>query len=85
MSDITEARIIKYQFEIPIKRTAADIWPLMTNEINAWWLNDFRALGEGSTVTLNAECGGQLIECAANNSSLEWYRVQMVLPGESLY
>lgn len=85
MSDLTDAKIIKYQFEVPIKRSAADIWATMIDEIDAWWMNDFRALGEDSKVTLNAETGGQLIESAADGSSLEWYRVQMVSPGKTLY
>lgn len=85
MSNLTDARIIKYRFEVPIKRSATDIWTLMIDEIDAWWMNDFRALGEGSKVTLNAAIGGQLIESAADGSSLEWYRVQMVSPGKSLY
>ncbi len=85
MSDLTDANIFKYQFELPIKRSAADIWAIMVDEIDAWWMNDFRALGEGSKVTLNAETGGQLIERAADGSSLEWYRVQMVSPGKLLY
>lgn len=85
MSDLTDAKIIKYQFELPIKRSAADIWALMVDEIDRWWMDDFRALGEGSKVTLSAETGGQLIERAADGSSLEWYRVQMVSPGKSLY
>lgn len=85
MSDLTDAKIIKYQFEVPIKRSAADIWALMVDEIDAWWMNDFRALREGSKVTLNAETGGQLIESAVDGSCLEWYRVQMVMPGKSLY
>lgn len=54
MSDLIDAKIIKYQFEVPIKRSAAVIWALM-------------------------------IESAADGSSLEWYRVQMVSPGKSLY
>ncbi len=85
MSDLTDAKIIKYRFEVPIKRSAADIWALMIDEIDEWWMDDFRALGEGSKVTLNAEAGGQLTESGADNSSLEWYRVQMVSPGKSLY
>lgn len=85
MSDLTDAKIIKYQFELPIKRSAADIWALMVDEIDRWWMDDFRALGEGSKVTLSAETGGQLIERAADGSILEWYRVQMVSPGKSLY
>ena len=85
MSDLTNAKIIKYQFEVPIQRSASDTWPLMIDQINDWWMDDFRALGEGSKVTFNAETGGQLIESAADGSALEWYRVQMVVPGKSLY
>lgn len=85
MNDITDAKILKYQFELPIKRSAADIWTLMVDEIDAWWMNDFRALGEGSKISLDATVGGQLVESAADGSQLEWYRVQMVSPGKSLY
>ncbi len=85
MSEITDAKIIEYQFEVLIHRSAADIWLLMIDQIDHWWMDDFRALGEGSKVTLNAETGGQLIESAADGSALEWYRVQMVVPGKSLY
>lgn len=85
MNELTEAKIVKFDFEVPIKRSASDIWDLMINEIDAWWLADFRALGDGSKMTLNAETGGQLIESAEDGSSLEWYRVQMVMPGKALY
>jgi len=81
----TEAKIIKYQFEIPIMRSAADIWSIMIEQIDDWWMSDFRALGEGSKVSLDAGVGGQLIETGADGSALEWYRVQMVSPGTSLY
>ncbi|WP_209348054.1 hypothetical protein [Pontixanthobacter sp. CEM42] len=85
MSEPTDAKIVKYQFEVPIKRSPADIWDLMINHIDAWWMEDFRALGEGSTVTLGAEAGGQLVETGSDGSVLEWYRVQMITPGKSLY
>ncbi|WP_108811389.1 hypothetical protein [Sphingorhabdus sp. Alg231-15] len=85
MNDVTDAKIIKYQFELPIKRSAADIWALMVNETDAWWMHDFRALGEDSKVTLDPRTGGQLIESTADGSSLEWYRVQMVSPEQALY
>jgi hypothetical protein len=57
----------------------------MVDQIDAWWMSDFRALGEGSKVTLSAETGGQLLETSPDGSSLEWYRVQMVTPGKVLY
>lgn len=85
MSDCLDAKFIRLQFEVPIERSTKDIWHIMINEIDAWWMNDFRALGEGSKVSLVAEVGGQLIESAADGRGLEWYRVQMVTPGRSLY
>jgi hypothetical protein len=85
MSDLTDAKIIKYQFEVPIRRSAADIWRLMVDDIDAWWMEDFRALGEGSKVTLDATTGGQLLESTVNDGSLEWYRAQMVMPGKLIY
>lgn len=85
MNNLTDTKIAKYQFEVSIKRSAADIWRLMVEKTDAWWMSDFRALGEDSKVTLNAETGGQLIESTPDGGSLEWYRVQMVVPGKSLY
>lgn len=85
MSDITNAKIITYQFNVPIERSSADVWNLMINDINEWWMNDFRALGQDSTIALSAIAGGQLIESAADNSTLEWYRVQMVMPKKSIH
>jgi hypothetical protein len=85
MNDKAEAKIIKYQFEVAIKRSAAEIWSLMIDDIDAWWMDDFRVLGEGSKVNLRAEAGGQLIESKADGASIEWYRVQMTSPGKSLY
>lgn len=85
MNDITDAKLIKYQFEILIDRSTAEVWALMIDEINDWWPNDFRALDVDSKIELKAEMGGLLTERAKDGSSLEWYRVQMVIPGKSLY
>lgn len=85
MNDLIDTNIVKYQFELPIKRSASDIWSIMIDRIDDWWMSDFRALGEGSNVTLTALVGGQLIETGADGSALEWYRVQMVSPGKALY
>lgn len=87
MTDIAvaDAKIIKYQFEVPIRRKPEDVWSLMTQSIDAWWMKDFRALGEGSTVSLRPETGGGLLETTPEGMSLEWYRVQMCIPGSALY
>ena len=85
IEELPAAGIYKYEFEVPIKRSAGEVWSLMTNEINSWWMNDFRALGEKSTMTLDAQTGGLLVERNQNGESLEWYRVQMCQPEKSLY
>lgn len=85
IEELPAARIYKYEFEVPIKRPASKVWSLMTDKINSWWMNDFRALGEGSTMSLNAHTGGMLVEQNQNGDSLEWYRVQMCQPEKALY
>lgn len=85
MYEVSDAKIIKYEFEVPIKRNAKAIWSEMINEIDLWWMSDFRALSEDSKVTFDAKKGGQLLESAKDGSTLEWYRVQMVCPEKSLY
>lgn len=83
--DLIDSKIFKYEFDVPINRNAADVWALMTDEIDLWWMPDFRALGEGSRVTLDAKIGGLLTEQTPDGGFLEWYRVQMCAPGASLH
>ncbi len=85
METLSDSKIFKYQFEISIAREADAVWSLMTDEINDWWMSDFRAMGEGSVMSLRAEMGGALVETGKNGESLEWYRVQMCVPGKSIY
>jgi len=61
MNDLIDTKIVKYEFKLPIRRSASDIWSIMIDRIDDWWMSDFRALGEGSHVTLSALVGGQLI------------------------
>ena len=78
-------KIFQYKFEVPIKKPAAKVWALMTGEINSWWMNDFRVLGEDSVVSLEATTGGMLEERNGAGDCLEWYRVQMCQPQKALY
>lgn len=83
--NISDVKIVKYQFEVTIQCEPEDVWSMMTQNINAWWMNDFRALGENSTVSLRLEPGGLLLETSPDGINLEWYRVQMCTPGTALY
>lgn len=81
----SNANIFKYSFDIVIERSTDQVWNLMFSKINDWWMNDFRALGEDSTVSLEPHTGATLLEKKDNGESLEWYRVQMFVPGNSVY
>lgn len=85
MIHLTDARIASYRFDVSIRRSPADIWRVLVDRTDAWWMSEFRTFGEGSRVTLDAEAGGRLVERASDGRSLEWYRVQMVSPGTSLH
>lgn len=81
----SDAKIFKYSFELTINKPADTVWGIMCGQINEWWMNDFRVLGPESKVTLTASTGGTLLETDNNGQMLEWYRVQMCVPGESMY
>ncbi|OAO04519.1 hypothetical protein A8B75_07905 [Sphingomonadales bacterium EhC05] len=83
--ELSDAKIAKYQFEVPVKRSVEELWSVMIDEINEWWMHDFRALGEDSIISLNPETGGKLLETSPDGGSLEWYQVQMIVPKTSLY
>lgn len=83
--ELSDAKIAKYQFDVPVKRSVEELWSVMIDEINGWWMHDFRALGEDSIISLNPETGGKLLETSPDGGSLEWYQVQMIVPKTSLY
>ena len=56
--NVTDSKIIKYQFEVGIARAPDQVWSIMTKNIDAWWMTDFRALGENSKVSLDPRTGG---------------------------
>lgn len=80
----TQAQVAQYELEIEIKATRNRVWEALTGEIDAWWLPDFRSLGD-SVVTLDPVAGGSLIERCEDGRSLLWYTVQMIVPTESMY
>ena len=70
----TQAQVAQYELEIEIKATRDRGWEALTGEIDAWWLPDFRSLGD-SVVTLDPVAGGSLIERCEDGRSLLWYGV----------
>ena len=83
--ELLESKIFKYAFDVPINQKADKLWSNLIEQIDAWWMADFRALGEGSKVSLSLGENGVLVEKGPSGETLEWYRVQMCVPGKSLY
>ena len=75
----------RFELEVQLKTTPERAWRGLVEEIDAWWLPDFRAVGEKSTVRLDLRPGGGLIETGPDGTELVWYQVQMVRPGRDLY
>jgi len=82
---VMEVGVAQYELEIAIDAPRDAVWRALTQETNAWWLPDFHMVASGSTVTLDARAGGQLVERTEEGGSLLWYTVTLCTPGESLH
>jgi uncharacterized protein YndB with AHSA1/START domain len=85
MPAIEAAQIGQFELEVDLEAPVERVWTALTEEIDSWWLPDFRATGEGSVVRLDARTGGALVETSPDGVELVWYTVQMVRPGSTLY
>lgn len=73
------------ELEVTINAPRERVWQALTQEINAWWLSDYRMIAPDSVVTLDARAGGLMIEQKPDGGSLLWYTVAMVTPGTTLH
>lgn len=79
------ASIFQYHFALQIKQSAEQVWDIMFKQIDHWWMKEFRALSENSTMHFDCNANGTLTEVGVNGETLEWYRMQMCIPGESVH
>ena len=84
VSNEQQAKIFNIEFDTYISSSANQVWNLLAFGINEWWMQDFRAIPD-STVSLDLRAGGMLMESGTNGQLLEWYKIQMIVPGESVY
>lgn len=79
----SESTTRQYELEIEIAAPCERTWDALLQEINAWWPEDFRMLGEGAHVELDVSPGGRgLVETKQDGSTLHWYAVQCFLPAQ---
>lgn len=74
-----------YELHINICASRQESWHVLTQQINGWWLPEFRILGTDSEVTFRADAGGQLVEKSPDGRTLLWFTTQMVVPRETIY
>lgn len=85
MSGIATVERMQFELEVELEASPERAWAALTEEIDDWWLPDFRAAGPRSIVRLEARAGGSLVEEGTDGAALVWYTVQMVQPGKALY
>jgi uncharacterized protein YndB with AHSA1/START domain len=80
-TNITQANCIRYEFEVDVNESIDRVWQAFINEINKWWLPDFRMVAPDSTIQLDVSAGGRgLLEFTKNGGFLKWFDVQFYLP-----
>ncbi len=82
---IMETRAIQIELEIPIEASRERVWDALTNEVNDWWLPDFRVSGKPERVVFEPRVGGGLYEDAGNGAGLLWFTVVSLKPQESMH
>jgi len=74
--------VVRVKKRLEINTDGDLVWKALVHETDAWWLAEFRMVGEGSKVAFDARAGGHLIEEHENGGSLLWYVVQWISPAE---
>ena len=79
----TAAGIAAIEIEIEINAPREEVWRVMFEETNQWWIPEFRVVGVNSKITFDPIAGGKgILEEVDDGSWLKWYEVQMYLPAD---
>lgn len=83
MPAMEAAQIGQFELEVELDASPERAWQALTEEIDSWWLPDFRTVEKG-VVRLELRAGGGLVEASPDGTELLWYTVQLVQPGQAL-
>ena len=79
----TPAAVNAIELEIAIDAPRSKVWKALIEEINQWWLADFRVAGPDSKVSFDPTPGGKgLIEITPDGGGLQWFATQMYMPAD---
>ena len=82
---VMEARAIEIELEIPIHAARERVWKALTQEVDSWWLPDFRVTGMPKAVVFEPRVGGGLYEDAGGGAGLLWFTVISLTENESMH
>ena len=80
------AAVLETHMEIRITGATGDVWKALTNDIGAWWPQEFYAGGEPGKrhYYLEAKPGGRMYEAWEGGGGLLWATVVSVEPAKRL-
>jgi DNA-binding transcriptional ArsR family regulator len=74
---------IVQETELPAQK--ARIFRALTQDIDAWWGDNFRQAGADSTIRLETRIGADMVETGADQHEVIWARVEEVRAPDILY
>ncbi len=79
------ARTVLLEMEVPIAASPQRVWEATVNEMDQWWLVDFRCAGKPGKIVFEARVGGQMYEDSGDGAGIHWFRVISLDPGKSMH
>ncbi|MDH3626523.1 MAG: SRPBCC domain-containing protein [Acidobacteriota bacterium] len=83
---MSTATIVDLEMEVRIAAPVDKVWQALTDDIGAWWPNEFYTGGDSETrtYTLEARPGGRMFEQWKNGGGTLWGTVVSLDPGKML-
>jgi len=81
----TQCRSATLELEIAIEAAPAQVWKAFTNEIDEWWLPDFRVTGSPRGVVFESQVGGRVYEDQGDGQGLLWFHVLSLAEPASMH
>ena len=80
----TPAGVLTVRMEITIAAPRERVWLALTEQIDLWWPQDFRAATDPLRMEFDATLGGRIQEHGGDGGGVIWYTVYATTPGHSV-
>ena len=82
---VSETRSIQIEMEIRIDASKEKVWTAFVEEMDGWWLPDFRVTGDPKAVVFENKVGGRLYEDEGDGQGLLWFTILSLKHAESMH